>query len=326
MRYGNGPTYGGQNQVSAADIAFSIHSDVDKNFYDVQYPEHDWPKIVLPDQVMESVSSGATTYAYITRDQHGAAKFVGNGPNNDVPMVAQSAGAVTVPVAVAAVGAVITNEDARQYTQGYNGNLAEDLGKIMRKACDNFVESCVIFGSPDQGFQPWINYPGAPVITVATGAGGDTEWDGKTGKEMVDDVNGILVQMWDSSRTVFKPNTLFLPLLQFARLTLEPIVIGTTGTATTAIQYLRQNNIMTQTTGIELDIIPCRYLKGAGAAGADRMVIMHRFKDFQCLPFPMPYQFTAPVPKSLGVELYAEMKIGSYHARQLGSITYGDGI
>jgi hypothetical protein len=211
-RYGNGPTYGSQGNVQAADIAFSIHTQVDSSFYDVEYPDYEWYGILDETQVMQDINAGATSYAYITRDKHGAAAFIGNGPNDNIPKVGQSAGAVQVPVAYAAVGAVITNEDARQYDFGFNGNLAQDLGEAMRKAADNLTETSVIFGNESIGFQPWINYPGVTAVMVGAGAGagGDTEWSTKTGIEMVRDVNAVLNAMWVNSRTIMKPLTVFI--------------------------------------------------------------------------------------------------------------------
>lgn len=325
-RYGNGPTYGSQGNVQAADIAFTIHTQVDSSFYDVEYPDYEWYGILDESQVMQDINAGATSYAYITRDKHGAAAFIGNGPNDNIPKVGQSAGAVQVPVAYAAVGAVITNEDARQYDFGFNGNLAQDLGEAMRKGADNLTETSVIFGNESIGFLPWINYPGVTSIMVGAGAGGDTEWNTKTGIEMVRDVNAVLNAMWVNSRTLMKPLTVFIPLTQYTLLNETPIVIGNTGTAMTAMEYLKKNNIMTQLTGKELDIRPSRYLAGAGAGGTDRLVAMDRRRENQCMPFPLPYLLSQPIPAPLAAELYAEMKIGSFHVRQQGSMMYADGI
>lgn len=325
-RYGNGPTYGSQGNVQASDIAFSIHTQVDSAYYDVEYPDYEWYGILETEQVMQDINAGATSYSYITRDKHGAASFIGNGPNNNIPKVGQSAGAVQVPVAYAAVGAVITNEDARQYDFGFNGNLAQDLGEAMRTASDNLFETSVIFGNESIGFLPWINYPGITSVMVAVGASGQTEWIDKTGLEMVRDVNSGLNAMWVNSRTLFKPQTLFIPLTQFTLLNEAPVVIGTTGTATTAMEYLKKNNVITQLTGQPLDIKPSRYLAGAGAGGSDRMVLMDRNRRNQCMPLPMEYLLSQPIPVPLAAEFYAEMKPGSFHVRQRGSMMYLDGI
>jgi hypothetical protein len=78
--------------------------------------------------------------------------------------------------------------------------------------------------------------------------------------------------------------------------------------------------------GQDLEIIPIRYLKGAGVAGVDRMVIQDRSKRNQGLPFPMPYTVQPPVPVALGADFYAEQKHGSYFIRQNLSTLYVDGI
>lgn len=332
--YNAGPTIGAAQNVTAADIAFSISTQLDNEFYDVLYPDREWYNVVMEEQIYSDVNPGATSYAYMSRNRHGAAAFIGHGPNNDIPMVGQSLGAVQVPIAYAAVGAEVTNEDARQYTFGVNGNLAQDLGQAMREACDNLMEVSVLFGVPDLGFDGWINYPGITVMTPkpSTGVPTSTKWADKTPMEIVNDVNMALTAIWKNSRTIFKPTTIFLPLDQYALITSMPMVIGNTnsssgtGIAVNIIDYLVKNNIMYRTTGKELEIIPSRYLGGAGAGGTDRMVVMDRRKENQILPFPLPYQLSEPQPKPLAVAWYAENKFGSYHVRQQGSMAYVDGI
>lgn len=322
------PTYGAQSNVTAADIAFSIHTSVDSAFYDVMYPDYEWYNILKEDQVMNDVNAGATSYAYITRDRHGAAAFIGNGQQNNIPMVGQSAGAVQVPIAYSAVGAVLTNEDARQYQFGFNGNLADDLGGAMRNACDNLVESTVVFGNEALGFEPWIDYSGLTIYQAASNgaAVASTKWADKTAEQIVRDVNNALTAMWKSSRTLFKPTVIFLPLDQYALITELPITIGNTGTATTVIEFLARHNIMYRVTGRELEFYPSRYLAGAGAAGVDRMVVMDRDARYQCMPFPLPYTLSQPQPDNLAVKWFAEQKFGSFHVRQQGSMAYVDGI
>ena len=325
-QFANGPTFGAHSATPALDVAFSIHTDVDAAFYDLLYPEHEWYKIAAPDQIVRDVNAGATSYAYTVRDTKGAAAFISNGTDRTIPQVAQTVGAVQIPVAYAAVGAVITNEDARQYSFGFNGNLASDLGEAMRKACDNLTENTVIFGNADLDLLPWIAYPGIQVDTAATGASGQTEWSAKTGEEIISDVLNALVSVWEDSLGIHKPLDVFLPMEQYARLQRTPVVLGGVNLAVTALEYLKKNNIMTDQVGQELRITPVRYLKGAGAAGTDRMVVMERNKRNQCLPMPMEYTLAQPVPAPLAAELYAEMKIGSYHVRQPGSMRYVDGI
>lgn len=318
-------TYG-VNNASAMDVAFSLHDDVSKDFYDVLYPDKEWYNIVAKEQVKSDVNVGATTYSYITRNHQGQAAFVGNGGTNNIPKVAQTIGAVQVPVAYAAVGAQITQEDARQYQFGMNADLANELGYTMRDAIDNLMETSIIFGNDELGFEGWIGYTGITVGTATAGASGETTWDKKTAQEIVNDINDALAGVWSESKGIFKPLDVFVPMKQFALLAETPMVIGGTGLAVTALEYVAKNNIMYRITGKELNVHPSRYLEGAGTAGADRMVIMDRSERNQCLPFPLPYNLQAPVAVPLGAEWYAETKFGSYHVRQKGSMRYVDGI
>lgn len=319
--------YGSQANVTAQELAFSIYTDVDAAFFDVEYPDKDWYKLVKEDQVNSAINPGATSYAARIRDRQGTAAFVGKAENNNIPKVGQSIGAIEVPLAASAIGATLNNEDARQYQFGFNSNLAQDLGECMREACDNLIEQTTFFGDASVGFRGFLNYDGITVTSAATGAGSSTKWSTKTGLEMVADVNNALTKVWEDSKGVFLPNCVFLPLAQYSLLANTPMALSAqASTFSSALTYLKANNLYSHTRGGELEIIPIRYLKGAGATGVDRMVVQDRSKKNQGLPFPLPYTVQAPVPVPLGAEFYAEQKHGSYFIRQSLSTLYVDGI
>lgn len=321
-------TYGGQANVNMQEIAFSIYTAVDSAFYDVEYPEHDWYKVVKEDQVLSDINAGATQYAFISRDRQGAAAFRGQAENNNIPMVSQTAGSSTVPLCASNVGAKIDNEDARQYQMGFNGNLAQDLGECMRFACDNLVERTFFFGDDSVGFKGFMNFPSVTVSPASTAAAGGTEWSKKTAAEMVKDINDGLAAVWTNSRGVFLPNTVFLPLEQFNLLATTPYTLGASAAVfQSALDYVKKYNIYTNQRGKELEIIPIRYLKNASASDdKGRMILQDRSKRNQALPFPMGYTLQAPVPVPLGAEFYSEQKHGSYVIRQPLSTLYVDGI
>lgn len=321
-------TYGGQANVNVQEIAFSIYTAVDSAFYDVEYPEHDWYKAVSEDQVLSEINAGATQYAFISRDRQGAAAFRGQAQNNNIPMVSQTAGSSVVPLCASNVGAKIDNEDARQYNFGFNANLAQDLGECMRFACDNLIERTFFFGDDSVGFKGFMNFPGVTTSTAASGAAGGTEWSKKTAAEMVKDINDGLATVWTNSRSVFLPNTVYLPLEQYNLLATTPYTLGASAAVfQSALDYIKKYNIYTNQRGKELEIIPIRYLKNANSTSdKGRMILQDRSKRNQALPFPMAYTLQAPVPVPLGAEFYSEQKHGSYVIRQPLSTLYVDGI
>lgn len=321
-------TYGTQPNVTAQELAFSIYTDVDAAFFDVEHPEHDWYKVVTEDMVISSINPGATSYAARIRDRQGAAAFVGKNENNNIPKVGQSIGAIEVPLAASAVGATLNNEDARQYQFGFNSNLAQDLGETMREACDNLIEQTVFFGDDSVGFRGFLNYADITVTTAASNGAGtpSTKWKDKTAIQIVKDVNDALTKVWTDSKGLFLPNVVFLPMAQYALLANMPFELNAGVAFSSALTYLKTNNLYSNRRGGELEIVPIRWLAGAGATGTDRMVVQDRSKKNQGMPFPMAYTVQQPVPVPLGAEFYAEQKHGSYFIRQKLSTLYVDGI
>lgn len=321
-------TYGTQPNVTAQELAFSIYTDVDAAFFDVEHPEHDWYKVVTEDMVISSINPGATSYAARVRERQGTAAFVGKNENNNIPKVGQSIGAIEVPLAASAVGATLNNEDARQYQFGFNSNLAQDLGTAMREACDNLIEQTTFFGDASVGFRGFLNYEGITVTNAASNGAGtpSTKWKDKTAKQMIDDVNNALTKVWTDSKGLFLPNVVYLPMAQFALLANVPFELNASVAFSSALTYLKTNNLYSNRRGGELEIVPIRWLAGAGVGQADRMVVQDRSKKNQGMPFPLPYTVQQPVPVPLGAEFYAEQKHGSYFIRQKLSTLYVDGI
>lgn len=321
-------TYGTQPNVTAQELAFSIYTDVDAAFFEVEHPEHDWYKVVTEDMVISSINPGATSYAARIRERKGTAAFVGKDENNNIPKVGQSIGAIEIPLAASAVGATLNNEDARQYQFGFNSNLAQDLGTAMREACDNLIEQTTFFGDESVGFRGFLNYQDITVTNAASNGAStpSTAWKDKTAKQMIDDVNNALTKVWTDSKGLFLPNVVYLPMAQFALLANVPFELNASVAFSSAMTYLKTNNLYSNRRGGELEIVPIRWLAGAGVDGADRMVVQDRNAKNQGMPFPLPYTVQQPVPVPLGAEFYAEQKHGSYFIRQKLSTLYVDGI
>lgn len=313
---------------TAAELAVSIFDQVNSTFMDVLYAEHLWRQVVPADQVKGDINPGAHNFVQPIRDRTGSAQFMGKGASpRNIPRVGLTLGAVTIPMAWSATSAGITNEDARVYEHGGLGSLSTDLGGVMRQAMENLLESSVFFGAPEVGFEAWMSYTGVTATTAAnTGTGSSTHWHDKTAAQMVSDVNTAIQKVYDDSRTIFIPNTMYLPPAQFGLLATTPMVIGSVNLATSALEYLKKNNVYTALTGKELQIKSIRYLKGSGAGATDRMVFQDVNAKYQFLPFPLPFRMGPPVPEALGASFYAEQKFGSYAVLQKGTMLYVDGI
>lgn len=310
---------GGSNQITATELIISVFDQVESGFYDALYPEILWREVLPAESIKTDINPGAINYVYRSRDIKGMGGFV-NGDSKNIPRVGQVVGQVTVPILDAAVGATLTDSEARRHQFGYQSALAQDYGEIMKKAAEYHIERTFFFGNTNAGFVPFLDYSTVAKIPVSSWANGTpTDW--------VASINDAISATWTASKTVHMPGVLFLPPAKFAMLTAAFVIgTGSVGVAVSAMEYLKKNNIYTATTGKELVIKPLRYLTGAGVAGVDRAIIMEWNPRNFVLPFPLAYQLAQPVPIALGVEMFAEYIFGSFNVRYPGSMAYIDGL
>lgn len=311
---------GGSAQITATELITSVFDQVEAGFYDALYPEILWKTVIPAGSIKTDINPGAINYVYRSRDIKGMGQFVNGSPSN-IPRVGQTVGQVTVPILDAAVGATLTNAEARRYQFAYQSALATDYGEVMRKATEYHVERVFFFGYSAANFLPFLDYPTVTKIPLST------SWSDSTPRDWVASINDAIVAVYLASKTVHCPGKILLPPAKFSMLT-EAFVIGTgsTGVAVSALEYLKKNNFYTALTGKELEVGTLRYLAGAGVAGVDRAILMEWNERNFVLPFPLAYQLAQPVPVPLAVEMFAEYIFGSFNVRFPGSMAYIDGL
>ena len=314
-------TTGGSKQITATELVVSMYDEVESGFYDALYPEILWRTVIPSESIKTNLNPGAQNYVYRSRDTKGIGQFVNGNPAN-IPRVGQVVGQVTVPILDAAVGATLTDSEARRSQFALQTALAQDYGEIMKKAAEYHIERTFFYGNDAANFKSFLDYPSVTKIPVAA------IWDIADPGQMVADVNHWLTSVWKTSKTIHLPDTVFLPPDQFSMLT-TAMVIGasTAGVAMSAFEYLRKNNIYTSNTGKELNIRPLRYLEESGATDPqNRAIVMEWNPRNFVMPFPLPYQLTQPVPIPLGVDMFAEYIFGSFNIRYPMSMAYADGL
>jgi len=303
--------------VKATELVISIMDQVDAAFYDVLYPEILWKDNIPPASVKTDISPGAMNHVYRSRDTKGMGQFV-NGDVKNIPRVGQTVGQITVPILDAAVGATITDAEARRYQYGYQAALAQDLGEIMKKAAEYHVERTFFFGDALADFKSYLDYPTVTKIPSAA-------WSGADPSVWVAAINDAITAVWITSKTVHLPDTLKLPPTLFSMLTKAYVIgSGSVAVAVSALEWLKTNNIYTAQTGKPLTIKALRYLEGAGVAGVDRCIIEESNPRNFVMPFPLAYQLAQPVPIALGAEMFAEYIFGSFNVRYPGAMAYID--
>lgn len=310
---------GGSTAITATELITGVFDQVEAGFYEALYPEVLWREVIPQESIKTDINPGALNYIYRSRDFKGMGQFVNGDPKN-IPRVGQVVGQVTVPILDAAVGATLTDAEARKYQFGYQSALAQDYGEIMKKAAEYHIERTFFFGNTAAGFKAFLDYSEATKIPTDA-------WANGTPDTWVDSINDAITTVWVNSKTIHLPDTVYLPPAKLAMLTTAYVIgAGSAGVAVSALKYLQENNIYTVQTGKPLTIKALRYLTGAGVAGVDRAIIMETQGRNYVFPFPLAYQLTQPIPIPLGVDLFAEYIFGSFNLRYTGAMAYLDGI
>lgn len=135
------------------------------------------------------------------------------------------------------------------------------------------------------------------VSNVVAGASGQTLWTGKTADEILSDFNSLLVSVWAASGYALMPGKVALPPVQFGYISTEKV--SQAGNVS-ILKYVKDNNVLTAETGKELEIVPSKWLVGAGVGGTigtlgtvDRMVAYTQDKDR--VRFPMTMLNSTPI-------------------------------
>lgn len=199
-----------------------------------------------------------------------------------------------------------------------------DVQKInaMNQLYQMNTDQMVYIGSSDVGATGLVNSAQVTVANVPNGANGSPLWSQKTPDEILADVNATLAASWLASAYAVCPGKLGLPPTQFSYLASQKV--SSAGNVS-ILKFLQENSISLTINGRELEIVPMKYLAGAGVSSVDRMVVYTNSEEY--VRFPMvpvrretPYfygiRYTAPYLWAFG-----EMEIVYPE-----TIRYADGI
>lgn len=155
----------------------------------------------------------------------------------------------------------------------------------------------VYIGDPTLGVTGMVNSTAVTPANVAQGAQGTTAWTTKTPDEILADVNTALTTVWAASAWAVVPQRLLLPPAQFGYISTQKVSLAGN---VSILKYLQENNLLTTTGRGKLEILPLKWLIGAGAGGTtgvadghDRMMVYTKEKRF--IRFPMTLLARTPL-------------------------------
>jgi hypothetical protein len=312
---GQGSDIGGSFNLT--QLSFEM---LESGVYDVKYNEIYWNKMLEKASVKTDAPVGSRQYSSMLKDQTGMGAFV-NGAGSNIPTVDVGVGKITVPIEMAAVSAVVTEDEARMVQFGHSMSLMTEKGNAMRLASERHIERTFFFGNDNLGFNAFINYPGVDVMTAGAKAGG-AGWADATADEMFKDMNDAMTRIANDTRSIALAGHIILPTSAYFRLG----TVRIDATSESALDYFVKNNVYTLSTGQPLEITGLPYLEDAATDGSGRMIVKVKSVQNDCLPMPQTLTLKAPQEQGLLTKVFGTYEVGSYLNRFPKEMIYMDGL
>lgn len=306
----------GRHRTNDSTLAYYVNQleNLDKRLYE-PLTSVTWgrdiklrPGITMSD---ESTSFIRSAFAAVgTLDNPSAAASGGNIPwisaeTSAIPGVSVNGQKIVLPLRLAAREVSYTSVELDRSQQT---GQPIDLQKInaLNLLYQMNIDQLVYVGATDVGATGLLNNASITTSSVATGISGSTLWTQKTPDEILNDVNSLLESTWAAAAYGVMPKKLGLPPLQFSYIASQKV--SSAGNVS-ILKFLKENSIALEENGVELEIVPMKWLPGLGTNSTDRMIAY--INDEGRVRYPMVpirretayYQgirFTAPYLYALG--------------------------
>lgn len=279
------PGNGGQSMMTmdAAGIASGgafLISELEKRDTLLREP---LDSFTYPRDIVIEVGGGWADYvsamsvAYGITGGAGASPITAGGANG-IPIVQASLDKGTFKAHTFAAALRVMFQDM-QRANFVGRSLDQMLTDGVRKAYDKHLDQNVYVGITEYSSTGLINDANVTVTqAAATGTGSARTWASKTPKQILADINDALSTAWAAAEYDESaiPNHIIMPYEQYDYILTTMV---TDLAETSILDYVMKNNVATKK-GKSLFIGGCRWLDGAGADSADRMVVYNNDRRF----------------------------------------------
>ena len=303
-----------------ANLGFvtSQTSHIEAQVYRIRYPDVDYAAMIPVDT---TAGEWSKTVTYFSMDAAGRAGWI-NGNGKDIPVVGAQMEKHETTVYTAGIGYSYGFEEVNQARMLGIG-LEAEKASAARRAYEEMVYRIAFTGDAEKGFEGLFGYTGVPAASVANdGTSSGTTWASKTPDLILRDVNAMLIGMSTDTQTVEMADTLILPIERFQTIASQRL----TDTSMTILEFLRQNNVYTATTGAQLTIRGMRGLLTAGAGSSARMIAYRRSPEVLKLHIPMPHRFLPLQVEGLQFTVPGVFRLGGLDIRLPKAVRYGDAL
>lgn len=252
---------------------------------------------------------------YLSYDAVTMGKFIGANAK-DLPQVALNAKKSTIPVAYGGISYGYTLDELRK-SAAMRMPIDTIQAQMSFRGYQEHCQRLAFQGDSARGMYGLFNNPNVSL------ANSILDWDTVTNDQKVEDMNGVLVKVWQDSKEVHLPNVFALDSPRWAHIASTRMAAGTD---TTILEYFQKNNLYTARTGQPLTIKNSLELATAGAGGGARMMAYELTEENLVMKQPMPWRPLPPQPLGLRIDVPCEYKSGGVEFRYPGCAHYRDAI
>jgi len=279
---------------------------------------------------------GNQSYRWLRPTRTGIARFAA-APMADLPVVGAYIDEINVPYYM--VGAKVLYDyfellaigAAKKNGQTFDG-IKEKLIAAL-EANEKKLDLIAAFGSAtppnsygvevdaDVGMTGLLNNAYMSSYTIPAGASGSKAWANKTADEVLADLYGIVAAMEATTYEVHVPNMMLMPIAQYQAIASRKV--SETGNAETILAYFVRTR---REISRPIEVNPWMYNQGAGAAGADRLLIYSNDTRMARHPLSVDKSTLPATQNGLVTEQVVYSKTPGFISFRPLSQMYGDGI
>ncbi len=272
------------------------------------FPEVQYAQLIPVDT---SAPEWTKTVTYYNQESYGQADWV-NGNADDIPLAGNTYGKSEEKIHMAGIGYGYGYEEL-QASLANGVNLPNEDAVAARQTYERFVDKVAFLGDETKGMQGLINNTNV-ATNAAAGAFSTLDEAG-----ILKEVNGLL----KGANGQPPKSTLLLPVDVMTYLA-SAVLSNKQGTL---LQFIKEHNVYTATTGQPLTVRAFHRLEGAGDGDTNRAVAYDRSPQVVKLHIPMPHRFLPTFQTgALNFVVPGIFRLGGTEIRNKDGIAYLDGV
>lgn len=291
---------------------------IETQVYQARYPDITYAQLIPVDT---SAPEWVNAVEYRSSDKVGQAAFIGNA-GNDMPFADVTRDKTQAPVYMAGIG---YRYDLAEINQARMLGIPLDSDRAIaaKRAYEEFVQETAFRGQAVKGQKGLFNHTAPTAANAPNGAAASPLWVNKTAEEILADVNSGITGIQTDTKATAMADTIIMSINRLNYLGGKIMPYSTM----TLLQWIKENNIYTATTGQPLTLRSSLGLDTAGSGGTQRMITYRRSPEVLKLHIPMPHRFL-PVqgPFGLNFEVPGIFRLAGVDIRLPKEVRYLDGI